>query len=335
MLLGTLAKVVHVNIAVLVGLHDHHLHPGHHRAGRVGAVGGLRNEADVPLALTAGLVVRLDHLQTGELALRARVRLQRDAGEPGYLRKLRLESLEQLRIPGRLLARRKRMNPAELAPGDRNHLRGSVQLHGAGAERDHGVHERQVLLLEAPHVAQHLGLGPVRVEHGVLHERGGALERSVEARIHLRSQVIHRELGRAAAVEQLEQRLHLFRCNRLVEGYSNGSVLMGAQVDATRACSLDEGGSVLSFEPDGVEERVVRNRPAQLTRAGRKHQREVVDALRNAPQSGRTVVNGVHARHHGQQHLRGANVGRRLLAPDVLLSSLQCHAQRRAPLGIA
>src|SRR5213078_3062197 len=43
------------------------------------------------------------------------------------------------------------------------------------------------------------------------------------------------------------------------------------------------------------------------------------------------VVHRVHARHHGQQHLRGADVARGLLAADVLLACLQGHAQRRPP----
>ncbi len=40
------------------------------------------------------------------------------------------------------------------------------------------------------------------------------------------------------------------------------------------------------------------------------------------------VVDAVHRRHHGEQHLRGADVARRLLAADVLLARLQ-----REPVG--
>jgi hypothetical protein len=43
------------------------------------------------------------------------------------------------------------------------------------------------------------------------------------------------------------------------------------------------------------------------------------------------VVDGVHRGHHGQQHLRGADVAGRLLAADVLLAGLQRQAQAGLP----
>ena len=46
------------------------------------------------------------------------------------------------------------------------------------------------------------------------------------------------------------------------------------------------------------------------------------------------MVDGVHRGHHGQQHLRRADVARRLLAADVLLARLQREAQRRVPLRV-
>ena len=58
-----------------------------------------------------------------------------------------------------------------------HHLRRAVQLHGARAQRDHGVHQRDVLVLQSLHVADDLGLGVVRVEDGVRQEGGGPLER--------------------------------------------------------------------------------------------------------------------------------------------------------------
>jgi hypothetical protein len=53
----------------------------------------------------------------------------------------------------------------ELGPGYRDHLGGGVELHGAGAERDHGVVQRQVAVLQALEVAQHAVLGVVGVEY--------------------------------------------------------------------------------------------------------------------------------------------------------------------------
>ena len=60
------------------------------------------------------------------------------------------------------------MNIAELWPGDGNHLRGRVQLHGAGTQGYHCVGQRQVLVLQPLEIAQHLGFGMVLVKYRVL-----------------------------------------------------------------------------------------------------------------------------------------------------------------------
>ena len=59
-----------------------------------------------------------------------------------------------------------------------------------------------------------------------------------------------------------------------------------------------------------------------------------VDPQGDRPEPRRAVVDGVHARHHGEQHLRCADVGRRLLAPDVLLPGLQGQPVGRRPHGV-
>jgi hypothetical protein len=61
----------------------------------------------------------------------------------------------------------------ELGPGDGDHLGGGVQLHGAGAEGDHAVHQRQVLGLQPVDIPQQLVL---RVVPGA----GGTEEGSTE-----------------------------------------------------------------------------------------------------------------------------------------------------------
>ena len=61
---------------------------------------------------------------------------------------------------------------------------------------------------------------------------------------------------------------------------------------------------------------------------------EPVRAARDARETLRTVVHGVHPGHDREQHLRGADVGRGLLAADVLLAGLECQAQRRVALRV-
>src|SRR2546422_2437705 len=67
----------------------------------------------------------------------------------------------------------------------------------------------------------------------------------------------------------------------------------------------------------------------------REQDGEGVHALGDAAQPFGPVIHGVHARHHGEEHLRGADVARGLLAPDVLLARLQRHAERGTAGGIA
>lgn len=50
------------------------------------------------------------------------------------------------------------MDVGKLGPGDGDHLGRGVQLHRARAKADHRRVERQVLVLQALQVSQHLGL---------------------------------------------------------------------------------------------------------------------------------------------------------------------------------
>ena len=165
---STLARRSSRSTSPLVGSPDHDdLHAGHHRGRRVGAVRAGRDQADGARALPVGPVVGADRQQPGELALRAGVGLQRHGVVAGDLAQPRLELADQLEVAGGLLDRRERVHRRELRPGDRLHLGGGVELHRAGAERDHRPVQREVLVRELAQVAQHRGLGPVRVEHRV------------------------------------------------------------------------------------------------------------------------------------------------------------------------
>ena len=75
-----------------------------------------------------------------------------------------------------------------------------------------------------------------------------------------------------------------------------------------------------------VEELPVDQAEAGLPQPGRHVDGAAVDAAGDAAQSLGAVVHGVHGGHHGQQHLGGADVRRRLLPADVLLPRLQGEA---------
>ena len=70
---------------------------------------------------------------------------------------------------------------------------------------------------------------------------------------------------------------------------------------------------------------------AAVTRRVGQQPRLQIHPPRDAPQALRPVPHRVEPGDHRQQHLRGADVGRRLLAPDVLLARLQRQPHRRRP----
>ncbi|MNC52007.1 hypothetical protein D3C75_1013300 [compost metagenome] len=63
------------------------------------------------------------------------------------------------------------MQLGEFRPGNRDHFRRGVQLHGAGAERDHRLVKRQILALQTVHITHHLGFAVVAVEYRVRQDR--------------------------------------------------------------------------------------------------------------------------------------------------------------------
>jgi hypothetical protein len=75
-LLGFLAQVGHVDIAVLVAFHQHDLQAAHRGAGRIGAMRRGRDQRDVAAGIAARLMVGLYHQQAGIFTLRAAVRLE-------------------------------------------------------------------------------------------------------------------------------------------------------------------------------------------------------------------------------------------------------------------
>ena len=176
MLLRLGAEIVDVDVAARVAGDHHHLHADHAGGGRIGAVRRRGDQAHLAMRLAARGVIGADREQPGIFALRAGIRLQRDRVIAGDVAQPLLEPREQRVIALGLLGGRERMQVAELRPGQRDHFRGRIELHGAGAERNHRAVEREVAIAELAHVAQQLGLGAMRVEHRMGEERGGALQ---------------------------------------------------------------------------------------------------------------------------------------------------------------
>ncbi len=107
------------------------------------------------------------------------------------------------------------------------------------------------------------------------------------------------------------------------------------EVDPALAGGGDDlGGPARHPRGQGVEVRAVHDLdPARAQALGQDHGVPVRTARDRAQPLG-AVVDGVHTRHHGEQHLRGADVAGRLLATDVLLARLQGQPVRLVAVGV-
>jgi hypothetical protein len=136
--------------------------------------------------------------------------------------------------------------------------------------------------------------------------------------------------------EGLEKGHEVGGARRFVERDSDRSVGKSPQVDLPIAGPGDRAlprRPVRSY-PEGVEERLAAGVEAQAAQAPREQDGQAMDAPGDGPQPLGPVVDRVHAGHHREQDLRGADVARGLVAPDVLLARLQREAIGRPALGV-
>ena len=324
-LLGRLAfQVGEVDVAVGIASDHHDAQPGEMRGSRVGAMCRARDQADVAMGLAARSVIRADCEQAGKFTLRARIRLHRHRVVAGDLRKPGFELPDQPPVALRLILGRERMDCAESVPGDRHHLGRGVQLHGAGAERNHRSVERDVLAGEAAQVAQQLRFRAMAVEHRMGEERRSPPQRSRQAVRHL-----FEVLETRPAAERRPDRLDVRAGRRFVERDADRFAVHRAQVVAALARRGEHPlRPFAGVDRDRVEESLRRELEFRALEARRKDRREAVHAVGNRREARRAMVHRVHRRNHGEQHLSGADVARRLLAPDMLLARLQ-----RKPVG--
>ncbi|MNM52925.1 hypothetical protein D3C81_640150 [compost metagenome] len=166
-LLGLELQVGDIDVATLVAVDHHHPHAGHLRRGRVGAMGRRRDQAYIAPCLATAGVVGADRQQAGILTLGTGIGLQRHGVIAGGRAEHGLQFIGQLAVTLRLLSRGEWVQGAELGPGDRDHLAGGIELHGARAERDHAAVQGQVLVGQAAQVAHQFGFAMVAVEHRV------------------------------------------------------------------------------------------------------------------------------------------------------------------------
>src|SRR4029077_14619629 len=89
------------------------------------------------------------------------------------------------------------------------------------------------------------------------------------------------------------------------------------------------------FDPNRVEEILVRDRAAKGAQTICKSTGQPVNTFCDRAQSFGTVIDPIHRRNDGQENLCRTDVTGRFVAADVLLARLQCEAIRGPTFGVA
>ena len=134
----------------------------------------------MPILFAPCPMIGADRQKAGILPLASGIGLQGHGIEAGDLGELRFKLVEKLPVAPGLLHWHEGMQLGKAGPGHRDHFRGRVQLHRAGAKRDHGAIQRQILGLQPLEIAEHLGFAAVKTEDGMVQKAGGAAHRRIE-----------------------------------------------------------------------------------------------------------------------------------------------------------
>src|SRR5438876_7696941 len=228
-------------------------------------------------------MVGVDHKEASELSLRAGVRLERYRGESGDLCQRALQLVEQLAVAVGLIERREWMNLRETGPGNRHHLSGRVQLHRARAERNHGVHEREVARLKLVHVAEHFCLRVVLVEYRMRQERSRPVEALVVTRVCSQSEILDSKVWILSEIESNEEVGDVVVGDGFIESNDDASVVHEPHVDSTTSRFIHDRlpVSLAKRDPDRVEVVVVHDAVTESPQTLCQPTRECVYASRN------------------------------------------------------
>jgi len=246
--------------------------------------------------------------------------------ETSDLAQILLKLFDDSMVSLHLVLRRKRMDVAELWPGDGDHAAGAVQLHRATAEGDHAVGEAEILGGEVVDVAEHLRLGVMLVEDGVGEDLRGPGQFSGDGRLCGLSEVCERDgrlrRGRGKDIDQIDQ---VLGGNALIKGNTNTVAVDLAKVDVRGVgCSMDSlcaGDGTSDIKSEGVKECNVLGLVSKALHRRLEDLGEAMNLVGDTMKTVRSVVHSIHRRHIGEKSLGGADVAGCLLTTDMLLAS--------------
>ena len=329
--LGLAAQVVDIDVALLIAGHQHCAHASHFRRGRVGAMRRSGNQADLAVRLAIGFMVFADRQQSGVLALGPGVGLHADGIEAGDGPQHGFQLINHLPVTPRLRLGSKGMHAGEFRPGDGDHLAGGVELHGAGAQRDHRVIQRQILVLQRLYIAQHGAFRVMPVEYRVLQQRRLPAQRGRNTGVRTLYCAIQRRniLAMLLAGKTAQQDFNRLRTAGFIQTHTQMISIDQAQVDTRIAGTTNDlPGLAWHIERQGIKVVLIAAGNAAAVQTQRQNRRQPLHSLGNGAQPIGPMVDRVEAGNIGQQYLRGTDIRVSLLPADMLLAGLQGHAQR-------
>ena len=327
-------QVINIHIAIAVTADNHHLHARHHGRGRVGAMRGRWDQANGAVRIAARKMPGANGKKPRIFTLAAGIGLQRHSSETGDARQPGFQPADHGDVARRLIHRREGVDIAKAREGHRNHLGRCVQLHGAGPKRDHAAIERDILVFQRFHIAQHAMFGMMAIE-----DRSGQEGRSTTQRFRQISGECQRIKRRRRLARRFRQHGH--QPGQIVSGYGfihgnrNTAIIQTPQIEAVLQRRRHHGiRPRAGFQRDGIEKTLMAQRKAKPRSRITGQPRQQAHTLCNAGQPFRPMPHRIHAGHHGQQHLRGADIGSRFFAADVLFAGLQREPHRGRTGGI-
>mmetsp|Transcript_14373 Transcript_14373/g.27727 ORF Transcript_14373/g.27727 Transcript_14373/m.27727 type:complete len:723 (-) Transcript_14373:79-2247(-) len=332
MLLNLLLQVVHVDISLIVSLAGHDLHTRHHSTCWVGTMSGDWNDANVPVVVAIVVVVGSNRHQTSILSRGSTVWLHGHGIESSDFTEHIGKVRDHLLVTDCLILGSIWMHVSELWHSDWHHLRRGVQLHCAGAQRNHRVAQGEVLCLQSRQISEHLVLRVVGVENIVSEEVGCSLEHSNVA-VNLFGERLGGE-GSRPTRENGEKQINVFQGGGFVKGNRDVAGIQHANVVALLNSSCDNTSGIADVDRNGIEEEVGGDAHSELLGTGSHDSGETVNSGGNFLQSFWSMIDGIHRCNVGKEGLGSADVGSRLLPSDVLLTRLHSHTERRVSVLI-
>ena len=308
------SQFFHVDVAVVVAADEHDVEAAHRRRSGVGTVGGGGDDHHAAAGAVVGVEVAADGHQAGVFTRGAAVGLQRAAGEARDHGQVVLEFVDHLQGALGLVGGGVRVQVAEFAPAEREHLGGGVELHGAAAQRNHGVGQRNVLALEPFDVAHHLGFGMIGAEYFLREDGRGAGHRHGSTR---------GDGAVVGAAEDLRDGAGFLAGGKFVEGDLHGAGVGIPEVEARFEGLGADGFGIDADDADRVEEVFGGELEAGVLQPGGHGVGEARGVLRDFGDAFRAVPHGEHTGHGGHQGRGGADVGGGFLPFDVLLAGLE------------